>query len=56
MCLFSGALTKNIEAMKERLEGGGGGMEQKSTGSKQSSLSDAQRQKEREMVTKEVRV
>lgn len=49
MCL--GALTKNIMAMKERLEGDLPQEEQPGL----PIISEAQRRKEREMVTKEVR-
>ena len=49
MCL--GALTKNIMAMKERLEGDLPQNEQSGL----PIISEAQRRKEREMVTKEVR-
>ncbi len=48
----AGALTKNIVAMKERLEGKE--VLSETGGSQKTSLSEAQRQKEREIVTKEV--
>ena len=49
--LILGALTKNIMAMKERLEGDLPQNEQPGL----PIISEAQRRKEREMVTKEVR-
>ena len=48
--MYSGALTKNIMAMKERLEGDLPQEEQPGL----PIISEAQRRKEREMVTKEV--
>ncbi len=47
-----GALTKNIVAMKERLEGKE--VLSESVDNQKTSLSEAQRQKERVIVTKEV--
>ncbi len=55
MCSCStlvGALTKNIVAMKERLEGKD--VLSESIDNQKTSLSEAQRQKERVIVTKEV--
>ena len=49
--MYLGALTKNIMAMKERLEGDLPQNEQPGL----PIISEAQRRKEREMVTKEVR-
>ena len=51
MHMYLGALTKNIMAMKERLEGDLPQNEQPGL----PIISEAQRRKEREMVTKEVR-
>ena len=53
MLPFVGALTKNIVAMKERLEGDLPKADQQSR-TDHSTLTEAQRQKEREIVTKEV--
>ena len=51
--MTSGALTKTIVAMKERLEGD---MDKDTPQSTMPAISEAQRRKEREIVTKEVRV
>lgn len=53
MCDTPGALTKNIVAMKEHLEGDLG-KESSEGGVILPAISEAQRRKEREMISKEV--